>query len=1599
MSSIGSLSALSTQHISVITEQLGDSGKNPDFQRFVATIAHGIRACDLQAIGVASMANALKDAWDLFSSATTSKPLLQLLPVEPQHHSSFSLRLIAFNDDMPFLVDSLSAALNRLGLEIALLLHPIFAVQRGTSGELMAWNVADQGEGRKESLIIVWLEGLISHELAQQVTDSLQIVFKDVRQAVADWHLMRRLLVELAAESGVVSADAPIAIAEKNSWAEAALFLHWMADHHFTFLGYREYRFHENQETSWFEINHAASLGIMRDQEYRAFESLNDLQMLSPEFYDFIKNRNEVLLVTKTSRRSNIHRQVPMDAIVLRWLDDSGKTIGMRVFIGLFTALAFARMAREIPFVRRKVEAVFQKAGLIPDSHDGRALEHVLNTYPRDELFQITEEHLQEVGLGVIAAQKMRRTGVFFRLDPFNRYLSSMIYLPGERLEQPVRMAIQQKLEQECGGETRQFHVSLSDDSMARLHFITDLGGRVLDATSLQRMEADIIELSRSWRDRLAEALKVAALASPLWGVLQRYGEAFPPSYQQNHHIDDAVADIAIIEKMNPEDGFALAVRRQPENQQKLVVKIFSQRGRQTLSVLLPLLESMGFRIIDEEPYPLTIAGRDEPIWFHEMQAEAKIPVFEDMAKLENRLLQLFCRAWRGDTENDEFNSLVLSAAISWRSVVLLRSFSRFLWQGRFAFSREAMASALARQPVATRLLVKLFHVLHDPSHKIPEEGDLETIKAKLDAQLQQIANPDEDRIIRTFIETILACTRSNFFLKNEEGDLRPYLSFKFESARLSYLPLPRPLYEIFVYSSRFEAVHLRGGRIARGGIRWSDRLEDYRTEVLDLVKAQMVKNAVIVPVGSKGGFALKNSFTDREKLLAEGIACYQMMMRGLLDITDNIVDGLVVHPQNVRIHDGEDPYLVVAADKGTASFSDIANGISAEYGFWLGDAFASGGSSGYDHKKMAITARGGWECVKRHFREIGTDIQTTPFSVIGVGDMSGDVFGNGMLLSPAIRLLAAFDHRHIFIDPQPDIQASFAERARIFALPRSSWDDYDRSLIAEGGGVFSRALKEIPLSPAIQKMLNTEATALSPAALMRALLLQPVDLLWFGGIGTYVKSSEETHADAMDKANDAIRVDGAELRAKVIGEGANLGVTQRGRVEFARHGGRLNTDFIDNSAGVASSDIEVNLKILCNLLMRAGKFDLAARDVLLASMSDEVAALVLRHNYWQGQAISLTEAQGVGALDSLIDVMRFLEKRHILNRRLEKLPDAQALEERRRQQQGLTRPEISLLLSYVKIFVYQELLQNPAILHHPLIKLQMQEYFPQKIIRDYQEFIHQHPLYQEIAATFVTNLMVNYGGITFVTQMLGRTGASVADIALAFVKTVQAFRLPLFWQAIEHLDSRLNTKTQYGLMASIVPFLQQAVMWVLSSLAENESLATDGITQMQQELINFIPAAEQKILKERQQILLEAGLPADIAQPMASIDYWINLMEISHLSAEYPAHQVMKAYVAMGGFIEADYIQRLAREVPPLDSWHRQAIYAVVEGVYQVQSQLTAEWLKLNDSVLLDETWLGSRKPHDFARFRQMLAEFKTLEKIDLVKLQLLLSALRQAV
>ena len=1502
------------------------------------------------------------------------------------------------NDDMPFLVDSVTMEVNRNGLTLHLIIHPLLAVKRDADGTLQG--LASDAGGARESLIHVEVDRVPEPARLEALAADVGRVLGDVRRAVADWKVMQQRLLDIV--DGQQLHAPPLGADEL---AEGQAFLRWLADNHFTFLGCRRHELATVDGQDVLTVVPASSLGILRDEA--ALDAVAAFAALPPEVRAYAR-RPELLVVTKSTVRSTVHRPGYLDYIAIKRFDSDGAVCGEDRFLGLFTSTAYSANPADIPLLRRKVADVVARAGLSPGSHAGKALINILATYPRDELFQTSADDLLQTAVGILHLGERQRFRLFVRRDPFERFLSCLIYAPRENYTTELRQKWQAILLQAFNGTSSEFNAHLSESVLARIQITVLTRPGQIPAFDVREVEARLVAAARRWDDDLKTALIEASGEARGIQLLRQFGGAFPAGYREEFAARAAVPDIALMAGLSDAEPLGMNLYRPLEAPPgTLRFKLLRWGEALTLSASLPMLEHLGMKVLDEHPHRIAPQG-SAPIWIHDFGLKPNVGDAEvDVDTLPRVFENAFAAVLRGEVENDDFNRLVVAARLPADEIVVLRAYAKYMRQIGFALSQTFIESTLAAHAGIALQLVEYFKRRFDPAG-VDADGRAAQQASRIEAALEEVDNLSEDRVLRQYLALMQATTRTNFWRRDAAGQRRSFVSFKFDSSKVPGLPLPKPMFEIFVYSTRFEGVHLRGGRVARGGLRWSDRAEDFRTEVLGLLKAQMVKNTVIVPVGSKGGFVLKKAppASDREAFMREGVACYQDYLRGLLDITDNRAGDRIVPPPQVRRYDPDDPYLVVAADKGTATFSDFANGISKEYGFWLGDAFASGGSVGYDHKVMGITARGAWESVKRHFREMGIDTQTTDFTVAGIGDMSGDVFGNGMLMSRHIHLLAAFDHRHIFLDPQPDRERSFVERERLFRLPRSSWADYDTRLISAGGGVHARGAKSISITPEVKRALGLAADSMTPAELVNAILKAAVDLIYNGGIGTYVKAASESQAQVGDRANDALRVNGGELRCKVFAEGGNLGCTQLGRIEYALAGGRINTDAIDNSAGVDTSDHEVNIKILLGLALGDGELTDKQRNVLLPEMTDDVAALVLRDNIFQTQVLSVTGRIAPHLLDAQARFIQFLEKSGRLDRAIEFLPPDEEIANRRGKGQGLTSPERAVLLAYSKIWLYDELLGS-TLPDDPWVSTALERYFPQLLQDRFSAYMQRHPLKREIIATHVTNSMINRVGSTFVYRLVETTGARAFEVVRAYLLSREIFGMVSLWTAIEALDNKVADEMQSQMLIDTSRQLERGTKWFLRSRRLIDDMGAtiehfkSNVTTLAARLPQLLDADERARVDAAAAQYVAHGVPRELAERVVSFGTLYATLDIAEIagSARWPVELVAAIYFDLANRLGMPWLRDKIAALPGEQHWQMLAKGAMLDDLWGLQRSIAGAVLadggEIESPSAMVEAWQASNG-RTIERAGQLLAELRAVPAPDVAMLSVALRELR---
>ncbi|MGK0171513.1 MAG: glutamate dehydrogenase [Gammaproteobacteria bacterium] len=1502
--------------------------------------------------------------------------------------------------DRPFLVDSVTMALNRLGFTVHLVVHPILYVTRGKNGEpsSLAFDRDGQNVGGYESFTHVEIDRETDTAQLLKLETSIEHALEQARVAVEDWQPM----VAASRRAAKDLAERLCPVLEEDV-TEARAFLDWLADENFTFLGYREFTVARRDGHETLRAVPRSGLGILRRTRRQAWAlGLQDLRILGHEGVP-----PTLIVCTKSSFPSDVHRPGYMDRISLFRFNLDGTLAGEQRILGLYTSRALLANPRRVPLLSRKIEWVLTHSGFASTSHAGKSLLNILDTYPREELFQASPTELLATATGILQLQERQRVRLFLRRDPFGRYLAGMVFVPRDRLDTSVRERIAERLVASCAGTGFDYSVSLTEAPLARVYFIIHTQRGKAELPAIAPLEHELEHLTRSWSDKLHQILLAHFDEETANETFARYRNAFPAGYQEDHRPEEALDDIVQLEAAAHAGRLTTRLQGSPTESdvsgQDLNLKLFHVGTALPLSTVVPMLENLGVLVWSESSYE--VSPQSGPtLWLHDFVLRTPDGVEIDLPELDARFRDAVHGVWNETLENDELNQLVLRAGLSPQQVVVVRTYTKYIRQIGGPFGQRYIAGTLARHPHITGALVNLFEMRFRPEldGRAKMLRDRET---RMRRALDDIPSLDEDRILRRYFQLILATLRTNYFQRDHQGKRKPCLSIKLDPSLIEELPEPRPRFEIFVYSARVEGIHLRGGEVARGGLRWSDRREDFRTEVLGLMKAQMVKNSVIVPVGAKGGFFVKRPPTDggREALRAEGVACYKTFLRGMLDITDNRIAGKIVPPPAVVRYDGDDPYLVVAADKGTATFSDIANEVSAEYDFWLDDAFASGGSNGYDHKVMAITARGAWESVKHHFQRLGTDVQSAPITVVGIGDMSGDVFGNGVLLSPSISLVAAFDHRHIFIDPNPDPAASLAERRRLAELTVSSWDDYDRGCLSVGGDVFPRTAKTLRLSGAARKALGVKGERFTPDALIQAVLRAPVDLFWNGGIGTYVKASAEDHASVGDRTNDSVRIDASQVRFRAIGEGGNLGISQPGRVQYAGLGGLINADWIDNSAGVHCSDLEVNIKIFLRALERDGKLGRRARDRLLACMTEQVAARVLASNYRQARALTLAEAESREHLSRYARLIASLERDAGLDRKIEAIPNARTLERRTSPNDGLRRPELAVLLAYAKNFLYRVILDS-TLPHDPYLHGLLERYFPDAL-RRHRASMRDHQLRAEIVSTVLANSIVNRAGPAFAHQLAADTGCGLAQVAGAYLVARDTLALPAVWDAIDREDYRVGYPAQAGLQVRIQLVLARATHWLLRHRREaNLSSTAKRITavrlDLDRHLQRFLPESERLRLSADTEHWCRDGVPKSLAEQVARLPYLYAAFNLQDVLARgsWPVETAAGVYFRLGERLRIVQLQHMLESLPMSNRWQDRAGAGVADELSELQMLATVTVLRASsgdDPEAALERWFGARE-RAYENYLTAIPDASGEEPTELAMLTVVIAELR---
>lgn len=1508
------------------------------------------------------------------------------------------------HDDIPFLVDSTRMAINRYGYQIHFITHfGGFKVRRDAQHKIIAIisNSTVEKDVYGEAPIYIEIDRIADEIDISNLKADIERALGDVRVAVADW---RKMVAKAEACLNELENNPPNL--NQSEIAESRDFLRWLINNNFTFLGARDFKLIGNGTSRALQIIPGSGLGVLRDESAGIVSK--SYSELPPQARKMALSKN-ILIIAKTNTTSTVHRQAYTDYVGIKHFNASGDLIGESRFIGLYTSTAYHSSPRQIPFLRHKVDKVLEDLGFPADSHDGKEAVHILETLPRDDLFQASQEDLLEITRGILQLKERKIIRLLVRRDAFYRYFSCLVFVPREIFDTDLAQTMQEILMKSFKGLESTFTTYFSDSVLARIHFLIRVNPKVPVEYDITQIEKKLIAIARSWTDELKDFLLEKYEESIGLKYYYKYNKAFPTSYTEFYTPREALNDIEKIESLSKSNPLTMSISHL-NNENTLSLKLFHAEQTIVLSDVLPILENMGLRIIGERPYEIKFKD-SEPIWINDFDMTYVTNKKIDIDDIKDIFQEAFTNIWFGNAENDGFNRLVLESNLTWQETAMLRAYTKYLRQTGFTFSQNYIEKALINNAEITKLLVQLFILRFDPiiqHHKHPEQKE---IISNIEQLLDNVISLDEDRILRRLLEVIQATLRTNYFQKLQHGETKSYISIKLDPNSISDLPLPKPKYEIFVYSPHVEGVHLRAGKVARGGIRWSDRREDFRTEVLGLMKAQQVKNTVIVPEGAKGGFVVKHAQgpeMSRDDYLKQVINCYSTFINGLLDLTDNIKEGVVVPPSNVVRYDEDDPYLVVAADKGTATFSDIANSIAERYGFWLDDAFASGGSAGYDHKKMGITSRGVWVSVKRHFRDLEIDPEKDDFTVVGIGDMGGDVFGNGMLLSKHIKLIGAFNHMHIFLDPDPNPALSYQERLRLFNLPRSSWIDYNPELISKGGGVFNRSAKSIKLSPEIKHTLNTKKDTMVPNELIRAMLKAPVDLIWNGGIGTFVKSSQETHADVEDRTNDNIRLDANELNARVIAEGGNLGLTQLARIEYSLQGGIVNTDFIDNSAGVNCSDHEVNIKILLNRLVAEDKMSKEQRNKLLEKMTNEVAELVLNDNYDQTQMLSLEASVAQQTMDLFRQYLNDLEKKGRLDRNLEYLPDDKTLAERKTNNKPLTRPEVAMMLAYCKMYLKQDILAS-NVPEDPHFDKYLTMAFPKPLREKYHDQMKEHSLRREIVATQLCKSITDRMGINFVERLERESGSSVAFIIRAYAIAEDIFNMEDLWHQITALDDKVAPHIQYRMMLQIYYLIRRATRWVLRNRKPTLDIQktiddfAPSILQLTKHLPQLLDKPDREAFSAATNYLMDQGITEKLAKSVAACNTLFTSLDIVEAAQKYNLDlmDVAKTYYSLGNRLELNWLRELMNSYVIENLWDELARAGFRDDLDRVQRTLSARVLMMKTKEPTSKTieeridiWI-SRHQFFIERWQKLLADIKSSDIVGFVAYSVVLREL----
>lgn len=1591
------------EHVFSLINEKVDSSRAPQITQFGKLLLKTVAFDDIDGRSDSDLYGSILSLWQLLQKKRPGEPTIKVFNPEIAKHGWQSSHTVIeiIVDDMPFLVDSIRMALNRFNITSHLILHKPMRFVRDSANKVARFVDAESNTESftKETVFFIEIDRQSSAKDLEKLSDELHSVVSEVSLSVDDWQMMRDKLTTLTQNF-----DKSNSKASKAVKSQGKTFLNWLNDHNFTLMGYRYYDVTAIEgDHRWCPVNDS-SLGLMKN----SIDNRVRLLSQSPASARAEALSDKPLMLTKTNSKSRVHRPAYMDYIGIKEFDENGQVCGEHRFVGLYSASFYNSSATDLPMLKEKIDRMCLLSGFDIGTHAYKAFVNIVETYPRDELIQTADDELAQIILGIFQMQERGMSKLFVRKDTFGRFYSCMVYVPRERYNTELRRETQALLKRafKSNGEI-EFNTYFSESVYARTHYIARVDNNNMEL-DVNEIEKNLIELTKTWQDKLNSKIVKVYGEEVGKGIVKKYDNAFTRSYSEQNLPSAALVDIQRVEELSEAQKLDILFYRPQEemsDSNTVKLKLYHKSEPIHLSDVLPMLENFGLRVVDESPYKIT-NEQGEVSWIMDFTMLYKTNNNFDMEKSQELFQEAFSNTWANELEDDGFNRLILGGGITGRKVTIVRAYAKYMRQIGSSFSIEYIANTMACYPEIAKLLIDLFHQKFSPRLR-RNKSKIESIESSVLQKLDKVSNLDDDRIIRRYLDLIKATLRTNFYQNNDAGEAKSYVSFKLLPANIPEMPLPMPKFEIFVYSPRIEGVHLRGGKVARGGLRWSDRMEDFRTEVLGLVKAQQVKNTVIVPVGAKGGFVCKKMPTNasRAEIQAEGQACYRIFIRSLLDITDNIKDGSIIPPKDVVRLDEDDPYLVVAADKGTATFSDIANGISQEFNFWLGDAFASGGSVGYDHKKMGITARGAWESVKRHFREVGINCQTTPFTCVGIGDMSGDVFGNGMLLSEQTKIVCAFNHMHIFFDPDPDPVSTYKERQRLFADPSLNWDDYDRSLISKGGGIFKRSDKSIKLSPEMKKALGTRQQSMSPVELIHNVLKMPVDLIWNGGIGTYIKSSKESHSDVGDRANDVLRINGKDVQAKIIGEGGNLGVTQLGRIEYAANGGRINTDFIDNVGGVDCSDNEVNIKILLNTLVTNGDLTVKQRNQLLYEMTDDVSEIVIQDCYRQTQSISITQMMGVKQLKEQLRFIHALERDGSLNRELEFIPTDDEISERVITGQGLTRPELSVLIAYGKMVLKEEL-NIDSITNNEYYNRYLVEAFPPVLGERYVAQMQEHPLRSEIIATKLTNEIVNDMGLNFVHRLHEETGAEVTEICNAYSIVKEVFNMGDLWEEVEDLDNTISADLQLEILDEMRRTLRRTVRWYIrhgefgASIISLIATYKDAFATISQNLTNYLVDEEVKELNDRVAYLVKNNVPKSCATKIASLSNLFSSLDLALIAAieNRPVDVVARLYYQLGSSLELHWFLKQINMQSVANHWQALARASYREELDWQQRAITIVLLhsdtQSSDADSMLKQWISANETK-LTRWQHMMTEFKTSDNHEFAKFSVALREL----